>query len=41
MIDMKYTLDLPEEPEGPVWDDGDRYDRRDDGLWYPSYDPED
>ena len=35
---MKYTLDLPEEPEGPVWDDdGDRYDRRDDGMWYPSY----
>ena len=41
MIDMKYTLDLPEEPEGPVWDsDGDRYDRRGDGLRYPDYGPE-
>ena len=41
MIDMKYNLDIPKEPEGPVWDqDGDRYDRRGDGLWYPSYDPE-
>lgn len=38
---MKYKLDLPEEPEGPVWDqDGDRYDRRGDGLWYPEYDPD-
>lgn len=35
---MKYTIDLPEEPDGPVWDgDGDRYDRRADGLWYPPY----
>lgn len=41
MINMKYKLDLPEEPEGPVWDqDGDRYDRRGDRLWYPEYDPE-
>ena len=35
---MKYSLNLPEEPAGPVWDqDGDRYDRHGDGLWYPSY----
>lgn len=35
---MNYTLELPEEPEGPVRDeDGDRYDRREDCLWYPSY----
>lgn len=38
---MKYTLNLPYEPEGPVWDqDGDRYDRRGDGLWYQEYDTE-
>lgn len=38
---MKYSLTIPEEPEGPVWDqDGDRYDRHVDGLWYPEYDPE-
>lgn len=38
---MKYSATIPPEPRGPVWDDdGDRYDRRGDGLWYSEYNSE-
>lgn len=38
---MKYSATIPPEPSGPVWDDdGDRYDCRDDGLWYSEYNSE-